>query len=363
MIWFIIGHLFSTLLEWLSIGRLSDQEKDLEILLLRQQLVIQERKLARPVRPSRIEKLTVAVVAAKLKATPKQSNAKLREIIRLFQPETVLKWHRELVRRKWTYRHAERGGRPRTSPEVETLLVRFVRENPDWGYGKLQGELRKLGCDISEPTIADILDRHGIPPAPQRKTSASWRHLMQHYKSQILACDFFMVDTLFLQTVYVLFFIELQTRRVYLAGCTSHPKATWVTQQARQMVWQLEDRDPTIHFLIHDRDTKFVAAFDTVFRSTRAHIIRTPFRAPNANAYAERWVRTVRHECLNKLIIVNQAHLWRVLTEYIAYYNMSRPHQGLGQQPPIPSPTPMRAGVVCSRPVLGGIIHDHYRAA
>ena len=169
--------------------------------------------------------------------------------------------------------------------------MRFVRENPDWGYGKLEGELRKLGYSLSEQTIADILERHGIPPAPQRMPAVSWRHLMQHYKAQLLACDFFTVDTLFLKTVYVLFFIELLTRRVYLAGCTNHPDAEWVTQQARQMVWQLEDRNPAIHFLIHDRDTKFVKAFDIVFRSTRAHIIRTPFRAPNANAYAERWVR------------------------------------------------------------------------
>jgi putative transposase len=150
----------------------------------------------------------------------------------------------------------------------------------------------------------------------------------------------------------VLLFIELQTRHVYLAGCTSHPKGAWVTQQARQIVWQLEDREPAIHFLIHDRDSKFVAAFDTVFQSTRAHIIRTPFRAPNANAYAERWVRSVRHECLNKLIIVNQAHLRQVLSEYVSYYNGSRPHQGLKQQSPIPGPVPTLEGRVCSRPVF-----------
>jgi len=185
---------------------------------------------------------------------------------------------------------------------------------------------------------------------------------MQHYKAQLLACDFFTVDTLFLQTVYVLFFIELQTRRVYLAGCTSHPNAAWVTQQARQMVWQLEDGDSTIHLLIHDRDTKFVTTFDTV-RSTNVHVIRALFRAPNANAFAERWVRTVRQECLNKLIIVNHAHLQHVLGEYVTYYNLSRPHQGLDQQTPIPGLTPTLAGNICSRPVLGGIIHGHYRAA
>ena len=137
---------------------------------------------------------------------------------------------------------------------------------------------------LSEPTIAAILERHGIPPAPQRQPSASWRHLIQHYKAQLLACGFFTVDTLFLQTVYVLFFIELQTRRVHLAGGTGHPEAEWVTQQARPMVWQLEDRDPAIHFLIHDRDAKFVTAFDTLFQSSHVHIIRTPRPMPSAGS-------------------------------------------------------------------------------
>jgi len=363
MAWLILGHLFTTVLDWLSIGRLSSGEKDLEILLLRQQLAILQRRLDKAVRPERVEKLTLAVVAAKLKALTQRPTKQLGAVIRLFQPETVLKWHRELVRRKWHYQRGCSGGRPRTKAEVEALIVRFVRENADWGYGKLEGELRKLGYTLSEQTVANILKRHGITPAPQRSPSPSWRQLMHHYKAQILACDFFTVETLFLQTIYVLFFIELQTRRVYVAGCTAHPNAQWVTQQARQMVWQLEARQPTIHFLIHDRDSKFVAAFDTVFRATRAHIIRTPFRAPNANAYAERWVRSVRHECLKKVIVLNQAHLRQVLQEYVTYYNMCRPHQGLDQQTPIPIRPIAHGGAVCSRPILGGIIYDHYRAA
>ena len=216
---------------------------------------------------------------------------------------------------------------------------------------------------VSEQTIANILDRHGIRPVAERQGSVSWHQLMTHYKEQVLACDFFTVDTLFLHTVYVLFFIELHTRRLYLARFTSHPDAAWVTQQARQMVWQLEEREPDIHFLIHDRDTKFVAAFDAVFQSMRAHIIRTPFHAPNANALALRWIRSVRHACLNKLIIVNEAHLRGVLNDYVRYYNTTRPHQGLGQQTPIPGLAPTQTGSVCSRPVLGGIIHDYSRAA
>ncbi len=213
MVWFIIGHLFTSVLAWVRIGRLSNLEKDLELLLLRQQLVMLERQLHKPLHPSRIEKLTLAVVAVKLKTITHCSAAGLRDILKLFQPETVLSWHRELVRRKWMYRTAKPRGRPRTREEIDALVVWFARENADWGYA------------ISEQTIANILERHGILPAPQRQGSISWRHLMTHYRQQILARDFFTVDTLFLHTVYVLFFIELHTRRVYLAGCTNHPDA------------------------------------------------------------------------------------------------------------------------------------------
>ncbi len=186
---------------------------------------------------------------------------------------------------------------------------------------------------------------------------------MQHYKAQILACDFFTLDTLFLQTVYVLFFIEVGTRRVHFAGCAAHPNTAWVTQHARQMVWALEDRAPAIHFLIHDNDTRFTGAFDATFQSEGIRVIHTPFRAPNANAVAERWVRTVREECLRKLLIINQAHLRRVLREYVAYLIASRPHQGIAQQTPIPMTIVSRNGPVCCREVLGGIVHDDYRAA
>ena len=232
MVWFIIGHLFTILPAWLDLGRQSNQEKDLEILVLRHQLAMVERSLHTPLRPSKIEKLTLSILTTRLQVSTKWSTTHLRSAIRLFQPETVLKWHRDLVRRKWTYRHPQQGGRPPTSREVEALILRFVRENPDWGYGKIEGELLKLGYDISDQTVANVLKRQGIPPAPQRVPSASWRTLMQHYKAQLLACDFFTVDTLFLQTVYVLFFIEPQTWRVSVAGCTTQPNAAWVTQQA-----------------------------------------------------------------------------------------------------------------------------------
>ena len=179
----------------------------------------------------------------------------------------------------------------------------------------------------------------------------------------MLACDFLTVETLGLQTLYILFFIHLSHRRVFVAGCTAHPNAAWVAQQARQLVWELEENQLSIRFLIHDRDTKFTAAFDMVFQSEGIDIIRTPFRAPNANAVAERWVRTLREECLDRLIVLNHSHLRRILKEYSRHYSERRPHQGLEGATPLPSDLPVVDAPVRRRDVLGGIIHDYYRAA
>ncbi len=362
MAWFIVMEVFSVLVEWVGIGRLSEREKDLEILLLRKQLAIMERKLKGPLRGvSRVEKLTLAVLAVKMRAVTGRTMRQLAASIRIVQPETVFKWHRELVRWKWNYQHKRRGGRPRTKRELEQLIVRLAREN-DWGYGKIQGELRKLGHEVSRETIANILERQGIPPAPERG-SISWRKLLGHYKAQILASDFFTVETLCLQTIYVLFFIELGTRRVHVAGCTPKPNSAWATQQGRQMVWELEEQGISIRFLIHDRDSNFSKAFDGVFACEGIKVIATPVRAPNANAYAERWVRSVREECLDKLLVINETHLRRVLHEYVTYYNNARPHQGIDQQSPNPRMAVRNTGPVKCHDVLGGIIHDYYRAA
>jgi putative transposase len=186
---------------------------------------------------------------------------------------------------------------------------------------------------------------------------------MTHYKDQLLACDFFTVETLFLQTLYVLVFIEIGTRRVHFAGCTAHPNGVWVAQQARQIMWELADRELPIRFLIRDNDKKFTEAFDAVFRSQGIDVIPTPVRAPNANAFMERWIRSAREECLDKLLIINEAHLRRVMREYIVFFNTARPHQGLAQQIPIPKTSDQGQGPVRCRNVLGGIIHDYYRDA
>ncbi len=359
-----MGTFFSTLLDFLHLLGRSDQEKDLEILLLRQQLRILQRTRIRPPRLAWWEKVPLAMLVGKLVQKAKHSRARLSQSLLLFTPETVLRWHRELVRRKWTFRHRSSVGRPRIAVELEALIVRLARENPLWGYGKIEGELLKLGYRVGRSTIRDVLKRQHLPAAPQRaRQNSTWRAFLRRHQQQLLACDFFTVETLRLKTVYVLFFIEIGTRRVHLAGCTRHPTGAWVAQQARQLVWKLQEEGQGIRFLLHDRDTKFSANFDAVFVSERIEVILTPYRTPNANAFAERWVRSVREECLDHLLIINERHLEHVLGEYSRYYNQARPHQGLRQRIPEPAYQQPNHGVVHRRDVLGGLIHDYYRDA
>ena len=341
-----------------------NRDQDLEILLLRQQLRVAQRRQKRGPTVPRWQKLPLAVLAALLiRAGAKTSDA-LEASALLFKPATLLRWHRKLVRRKWTFQRPSPRGRPAIDPELEQWIIRLAQENADWGFGKLQGELRKLGFTVSLNTVRNVLRRAGIPISPERRRrGTSWRTFLRHYQHQLLACDFFTLETVRLQTLYVLFFIELGTRRVHLAGCTPAPNGAWLTQQARQLTWQLEGRASPIRYLIHDNDTKFNRSFDAVFQSEGVEVIYTPFQAPNANAFAERWVRTVRNECLDYLLIWDETHLQRVLVEYLHYYNGRRPHQGLAQDTP-ESLSPITAeGRVYCRDVLGGLIHDYSRDA
>ncbi len=238
------------------------------------------------------------------------SKAKLNQTLLLFKPDTVLNWHRHLVRRKWTFSQAPKNGRPAIDQELQQLVLQLAKENTIWGYGKIHGELLKLGFKISQSTVCNILRQHRIPPAPQRtKQGGSWSALLKHYGTQLLACDFFTVETVRLKTLYSLFSIEVGTRRVHFADCTAHPTAEWVTQQARQLTWKLQGEQKQVKFLIRDRDAKFPPSFDRVFVDEGIRILRTPYRTPVANAYAERWIRSVREEALDRLLIINQAHL------------------------------------------------------
>jgi transposase InsO family protein len=364
MAWFLLAHMLALLVDLLAMGRRSADEKDLEIVLLRHELRLLQRRQPAPPRLARWEQLPLAVLAAKLAGAVAGGKARLRRSLLVVSPETVLRWHRDLVRRKWTCTRRGPSGRPPLGAEIEALILRLAEENPRWGYGRIHGELVKLGYTVSRSAVRDVLRRRGVPPAPERqRRRTTWRAFLSHHAGELLACDFFTVDTLFLHTIYVLFFIELGTRRVHLAGCTAHPTSAWVAQQARQLSWQIQDGTLPARFLIHDRDSKFVSAFDTVFTSEGVEIIRTPFRAPNANAIAERWVRSVRAECLDHLLVLGEAHLRRVLTAYADYYNYARPHQGLDQRIPVGPAAPPGSGAVRRRELLGGLLRDYHREA
>jgi transposase InsO family protein len=361
--WFVLAHLVAFLVDLMIDGWRRDRDKNLQILVLRHQVRLLQRQRPRPIRLTRGEKLTLAVLAAALVRLTSGPRRQLDQYLLLFKPDTILKWHRELVRRKWTYRRTHRGGRPAIPAEVDALILRLARENPRWGHRRIQGELAKLGHAASASAVRAALRRHRVPPAPQRRGATTWRDFIQRHGDQVLACDFFTVETLWLKTLHILFFIEVGTRRVHLAGCTAHPTAAWVTQQARNLDWTLQDTGASPRFLIHDRDAKFPAAFDTVFAAEGMEVARTPYRAPTANAYAERWVRSVREECLDHLLIVSEAHLHHTLEAYVTHYNQARPHQGLGQQIPIPCARSAGCGPVRRREVLGGLIHEYDREA
>jgi hypothetical protein len=360
MAWFILSQIYSTIVTLLRLGFTSDKDKDLEILILRQQLNILQRQIDKPIKPNRAEKLTLAVLSANLKNQTNRPVKQFQNLIRVFQPETVFRWHKQLVKRKWTYAKKNKVGRPPTSAKVKALVVHLAQEN-NWGYGKIKGELTKLGIKLSLTAIGNILRAKGILPAPVRAGSIGWKTLMSHYREQLLACDFFNVETIWLKTLTVFFFIDIGTRQVHLAGITDHPNGRLITQQARNQVWTIQEQE--VHFcgLIRDNDKKFPQSFNDVFESEGIHIIRTPYQAPNANAFAERFVRTVREEILDKMLIINEAHLRRVLIEFLDYYNQRRPHQGLEQQSPIERPEPLTEGLIRRHKVLGGIINDYFR--
>ncbi len=364
MVWFVLMHLAGLIVDLIGSAHGEAEEKDLQIALLRHQVRLLQRRMSRPPRLSRWEKVTLTALTARLARLSDRPRTQLAQFMLLVRPETVLKWHRELVRRKWTYRRHAARGRPPVTAELESLILRLAAENPRWGYGRLQGELAKLGHPLGRSTVRDVLKRCHVPPVSRRGRRASaWRQFLAQHRDVVLACDFFTVETLFLKTLHILFFREVGTRRVHFAGCTAHPTAAWVTQQARQLAWTMQETGAAPRFLIHDRDAKFPSAFVTVFASEGVDIVRTPYRAPNANAYAERWVRSARTECLDHLLIASEAHLRRVLTEYVAFYNESRPHQGLEQRCPVALPPPVRDGPVRRRDRFGGLLHDYYREA
>jgi putative transposase len=232
---------------------------------------------------------------------------------------------------------------------------------------RIVGECRKLGVRVSATPVRSLLRRHHLGPAP-RRSGPTWTQFLRIQATGVLACDFLTVETIGLTRLYVLFVIELHRRRVHLAGITAHPTGEWVTQVARNLLMDLDEHTHRFRFLIRDRDTKFTAAFETVFAAAGIEILKIPPRAPKSNAYAERWIRTVRTECLDWTLIFSRRHLEQVLTEYIAYYNTARPNRGINLEVPVPPMPPWLATTTRLRHVerndmLGGLIHEYRHAA
>jgi putative transposase len=330
--------------------------KQLEIVVLRHELAVLRRQIARP----RLDQRDRVFLAAAGQLLGRGSRSFF------VRPDTLLGWHRQLVRRRWTDA-GRRPGRPAVSEEIRALVLRFAGENPRWGCQRIVGELAGVGVRVSATTVAKILRQAGVSPAGAR-ARLSWGEFLRAHADSIIACDFFTVETLWLGRLHVLFLLELGSRRVHFAGCTANPHGRWATQQAQQLAWSLSERATPARFLIHDRDSTFGRVFDAVFRSEGVEIIRTPFRAPKANTFAERWVGTVRRDCLDWLLISGRRQLERVLRVYVDHYNTHRPHRALGLTAPLPEPRlrlvgPSPPDQIQRRDRLGGLIHEYVRAA
>jgi len=331
----------------------ADRDLEIEVVVLRHQLKVLSRKHGR-VRLRRIDKVFLAACS---RALPRHRWGSF-----IVAPCTLLRWHRELVARKWTYK-PKRIGRPPIDPALVSLICRMAKENPRWGYMRIKGECQKLGIAVAATTVKKVLRAAGLDPAP-RRDGPSWSEFLRAQAEGIWACDFFTVETVFLHTLYVLFFIELGSRELHITSSTRHPTGLFVTQQARNLA--MDGALENVEFLIRDRDAKFTAAFVEVFISEGARVIKTPVRSAKANAFAERLVRTVRHEVLDLCLVLGERHLDRILQRYVEHYNTGRPHRGLDLRTPggaserlISREVPRVRRI----DVLGGLIHEYEPAA
>jgi putative transposase len=330
----------------------SGGSKDLEIIVLRHQLAVLRRQIDRPELTDDDRTLLGAIAAA----LPRR----LREGW-LVTPDTLLRWHRRRVARHWT--QAKRPpGRPPTSAELRRLVLRLANENPTWGYRRIHGELMRLGHSITASTVWQILKAAGANPAPER-ASVTWTEFLR--SQEAVACDFATIDTVTLRRFYLLFFIDIPTRTVYLGGITEHPTGAWTTHAARNLFLRHGDQLAHAKALVRDRGSQFIDAFDEIFRTEDMKILKTPIRTPVANAFAERWIGTLRRELLDRTLVWNRRQLERVVTDYIDHYNQHRPHRALGQRPPadgVPD-EPARPLQVVRSPRCDGLIHEYRNAA
>jgi len=347
--------IFVRLCGWLVLLGRSSASKNAELLVLRHEVAVLRRANPRP----RLDWTDRAILAALIRLLP----ARMRRH-RLVTPGTILRWHRRLVTRKWTY--PNRAGRPPVSAEIATLIERLATENRGWGYMRIQGELLKLGHRVGASTIRRVLKALKIPPAPERCTDTTWRRFLRAQASTMLAADFFHVDcAVSLQRLYCLFVMEVGSRYVHILGVTANPDGPWTVQQIRNLLMDLGDRAADFRFLVRDRAGQFTASFDAVLADAGIEAVKIPPRSPRANAFAERFVLTARTEVTDRMLIFGERHLHLVLAQYAAHYNGRRPHRSRQFRPPRPDHpvADFSQERIQRRPVLGGLINEYERAA
>jgi transposase len=345
---------------------LSDRDKDVEILALRHQITVLQRQLGADTRV-KFAPEDRAFLAALLTSLPREVLRRLRLLVR---PDTVLRWHRDLMRRRHarTCQPNRRGRRP-TGRSIRALILRLVRGNPGWGYRRVHGELATLGIKVAPSTVWEILKQEGIDPAPQR-ASTTWADVLRSQAHALLACDFIEAATLNGQRQYILAVIEHASRRIRVLGTTAHPTADWVIQTIRNLVMDLEDAGCRARFLTRDRDGKVPTLMDGILADAGIQAVLTGNRMPRMNSIMERWVQSCRRELLDRCLLWNGHHLRHALREYELFYNRHRAHQALGQAAPqrtVPDPITDPERIVDlsirRRDRLGGILHEYSHAA
>lgn len=338
---------------------------DQELLLRNEYLTAENRiikaQLKTPLLLTNAQRITLAEIGYRL------GRKALEDIANTAKPDTILGWYRKLVARKFDGSESRRyPGRPRITGEIEQMVVRMAKENTGWGYDRIVGAMANLGYEVSDQTVGNILQRHDIPPAPGRKHETTWADFIRAHMSVLTGTDFFTVEVLTLRglvTYYVLFFINLESREVKIAGMTPHPNEMWMKQIARNVTMDEWGFLNKCRYLIHDRDTKFTDSFRAILKSSDVEPLKLPARSPNLNAYTERWVRSVKEDCLSKLILFGEASLRRVLREYLIHYHAERNHQGKGNVLLFPEkrPTARIDGSVWIKERLGGRLKYYHR--
>lgn len=344
--------LFCRIASWLVLLGRSSAARDVELLVLRHEVAVLRRGNPKP----KLHWADRTLFAALIRLLPKDLRAQ-----RLVTPGTVLRWHRRSVARKW--RQPRPPGRPPIPDELLALILRLARDNPSWGYTRIQGELRRLGHRVAATTIRKVLRSHRIPPAPKRDDGPTWRAFLRAQAATILATDFLQIHTVTLKRLYVSFVLELGTRRVHILGITEHPTAAWATQLSGNFLTDAGERADRFRYLIRDRDSIFTDAFDAVLASEDIEIKKSAPQTPTMNAFAERWIKTVRAECTDRMLITGDRHLRVVLDQYTKHYNTHRTHQadGLDLRAPLDDPDviPFPAQRITRTKILGGLINEY----